>query len=163
MDYEDHGWLRRVSDACARVRGRSKSPVVGCTDREIEALLGKFGLTQGLPDAYQAFLLQIGSAPGDLLRGSDLRYSALEHLQREFKQVLLAVGGAEVPDDAFVYLGHQDYEFCWFRLSERPDPLVYSFSEARPRVHEPLRQTFSEHLCSLASQSLGGDGLDERC
>jgi hypothetical protein len=161
MAHEHHGWLARVSDACARVRARSKSPVLGCTDREIEELLGRLGLTQGLPEAYQAFLVEIGSAPGDLLRGSDLRCSSLEHLQREFEQVRLAVGGAEVPHDAFVYLGHQDYEFCWFRLSERPDPPVYSFSEARPQVHEPLGQTYSEHLRSLARQSLGAAGLVE--
>ena len=58
-----------------------------------------------------------------------------------------------------MYLGHQDYEFCWFRLSERPDPPVYSFSEARPQVHDPLGLTYSEHLCSLARQSLGGESL----
>lgn len=157
MAHEEHGWLTRVSEACARVRARSVSPVVGCSDREVEALPATLGLTLGLPEAYRAFLLEIGSAPGDLLRGSDLRCSSLGHLQRELERVLDTVGGAHVPDDAFVYLGHQDYEFCWFRLSEGPDPAVYSFSEVRPRTHQPLHQTYSEHLYSLVRQSLGGD------
>jgi hypothetical protein len=93
----------------------------------------------------------MGSAPGDLLRGSDLRCSSLAHLQREFAQALVSVGGAQIPNDAFVYSGHQDYQFCWFRLSEGPDPQVFRFSEARPTQHEPLQRTYSQHLWFLAA------------
>jgi SMI1/KNR4 family protein SUKH-1 len=98
-----------------------------CTMEEMEALEQQIGR---LPAAYREYLLWMGHGAGTFWRGTDAFYQSLPRLQvgavellneNSFEQVL--------PENAFVFLMHQGYQFLFFLLGGDEDPPVYYFSE----------------------------------
>lgn len=83
-----------------------------------------------LPKAYQEFLLWLGHGAGQFLRGSDCFFKHLLDLQEWAVELLQENNFPEpLPEDAFVFLMHQGYQFSFFRLSEGDDPPTYSYCE----------------------------------
>jgi hypothetical protein len=56
-------------------------------------------------------------------------------------------------ENDFVFMGHQDYEFLFFRAADSPDPSVFLLAEGE----EPKRvyPHFSEWLLSCVSDEIG--------
>lgn len=83
-----------------------------------------------LPKAYQEFLLWMGHGAGQFLRGSDCFFKHLPDLQEWAVELLQENNVLEpLPEDAFVFLMHQGYQFSFFRLSEGDNPPTYSYCE----------------------------------
>ena len=73
--------------------------------------------------AYQEFLLSMGRSAGQFLRGSDCFLNHIPQLQEWAVELLQENNFAEsLPEDAFIFLMHQGYQFSFFRVSEGADP-----------------------------------------
>ena len=101
----------------------------GCTREEIEVLQQKFDLT--LPATYIEWLTIMGRGAGRFLRGSDAFFPALLELREGAEELLGENGGRfSLPQDAFVFLMHQGYQFLYFQtLRNDPDPPVTHYLE----------------------------------
>jgi SMI1 / KNR4 family (SUKH-1) len=106
----------------------NQNELMGCTQKEILQLEQQLGVK--LPTAYQEFLRIMGKGAGQFLRGSDCFYDQLLDLQQAAGELLAEnhfLG--RMPDDAFVFLMHQGYQFSFFRLFQGEDPPTYSYCE----------------------------------
>jgi hypothetical protein len=100
----------------------------GCTDGEVEKLEKHFNIK--LPSVYRDFLLAMGHGAGSLYTGTHFTYEHLFELRGWAEELLADVGpDFYLPDDAFVFLMHQGYDFLYFQTSEGDDPPVYEFLE----------------------------------
>lgn len=145
-------WESSVRSSIEVIRARDAS-VRRCTEPELRSVERSVG--RSLPRAYRLFLEGVGGNTGDFMVGSDfdlkyvkrvIRYRYAEFMERE--------GMAPLNDDMFVFLGHQDYQFFWFRLSEGDDPEVLHYLEGR-REHVSVAPSFSAFLERLVRQEYG--------
>jgi hypothetical protein len=120
----------------------------GCPNEEIEKLEEHFNIK--LPDAYRDFLLTMGRGAGKLFEGSHFTYEHLFKL-REWAEELMVEAKAEfdLPDDAFVFMMHQGYDFFFFQVSEGVDPPVDEFLEGK-QVPTQQAEHLSEFLLTSA-------------
>ncbi|MBR8826817.1 MAG: SMI1/KNR4 family protein [Gomphosphaeria aponina SAG 52.96 = DSM 107014] len=109
-----------------------------CNLKEIIKLEKQLGIK--LPSAYQEFLRIMGKGAGQHL--FELQPAAVELLEEnDFPQVL--------PQDAFVFLMHQGYQFSFFRLSEGENPPTYSYCEGETQQDFiKSHERFSEFLAT---------------
>ena len=99
-----------------------------CTEEEVAALEKQMSVC--LPGAYREFLLWMGKDAGRLFRGTDCLYEILPKLKAWAIELLAENGLSDLlPDDAFVFLMHQGYQFMFFRFSEGEDPPVYYYDQ----------------------------------
>lgn len=102
-----------------------------CTEDEMRALETQLGIK--FPGAYREFLLTMGRNAGTFLNGSDYTCEELFQLQRLARSILSADAlNNALPNDAFVFLAHQGYQFAFFRTSEGDNPPVYFYTEDYP-------------------------------
>lgn len=116
--------------------------IVGCDENEIKELESAVGLK--LPTAYKEFLRWAGNSLGDFEEGSEFFYDQdLVDLQRMAKDLLVDNNTPfELPDDAFVFWGHQGYQFTFFRTSEGDNPPVHYYIEAGQGEKEEIKWNY---------------------
>src|SRR6266571_2080519 len=106
---------------------------VGCSPVEIESLQEALGLT--LPETYRERLEIMGRSAGRYLAGSDAFYPDLLELRQQAEELLSENGHPfSLPEDAFVFLVHQGYQFLYFRavpLDQDP-PVIYYLEGSAP-------------------------------
>ena len=104
-----------------------------CTEQEIYSV--EKCLKISLPLAFREFLLWGGHSAGRLMEGSDC---FLKHLllNQETATSILADDQFlhPLPEDAFVFFMHQDYQFLFFLTSQGDDPPVYSYREQQKKL-----------------------------
>lgn len=117
-----------------------------CIEEEIKKLEEHFQFR--LPKKFREYLLVTGHGAGEYKIGSDYQYKYLFDLTRQARCELKRAGNPfQLPEDAFVFFGHQGYIFAWFNVSDGDDPPVYTYSimaeEKRPKS---WASSFSEYL-----------------
>lgn len=126
-------YLDRVKKQLIELQLVKPDELAGCTCDEVIAIEQLLGIS--LPQAYQEFLLSMGHSAGQFLRGSDCFFQHLPQLQEWAIELLQENNFAEsLPDDAFIFLMHQGYQFSFFRVSEGADPPTYSYCEGTDRT-----------------------------
>jgi len=136
-----------------------RAELQGCSAQEIAGLEASVGFA--LPARYREFLAVAGCDAGKFYVGTcvyfpeiaELNASAAELLQENEEPFAL-------PEDAFVFLMHQGYQFNFFRAGEGDDPPVYQYHEGRgpPKCILP---SFSAFLDDAVSWHLADTpGLD---
>lgn len=140
--------------ASAIVSGGIAGPgdLAGCTPEEIALLEHKFGIK--LPELYCDWLRTMGRDAGHYLQGSDAFYPAILELRDWATELLVENGNPfSLPDDAFVFLMHQGYQFLYFRtVSQNPDPPVMYYFEGKPlsqgwpTLSRYFQQVLEDHL-----------------
>ena len=106
--------------------------IVGCTPEEVAGIEARFGLR--LPRVYREFLLAMGRGAGRFLRGTDVFYPTVLELRQWAEELLEECGRPfALPEDAFVFLTHQGYQFGYFHTgSGEDDPPTYRYLECDP-------------------------------
>lgn len=123
----------------------------GCTPEEIRQVEAKLRLQ--LPAIYKEFLGRIGKAAGRFLVGSDYLFPAPLRLRDDTEALLQESGaGFKLGENDFVFMGHQGYEFLFFRVADSPDPPVFLLVEGEdPKEVFPH---FSEWLLSCVADEI---------
>ena len=118
---------------------------------EFERLAGK-----PLPLAYRQFLEAVGHGAGTFLQGTSVFYGQVTALtdaqgRTDTARDLLAKNGFEgqLPDDAFVFYLHQEYEFGYFRIGEGDNPPVYQYWEGSDRPPQLAWPSFTDYLVEV--------------
>lgn len=139
-------YLDRVKNQLIELKLLRQDELVGCTRDEVMAIEQQLGIS--LPRAYQEFLLSMGRSAGQFLRGSDCFLNHIPQLQEWAVELLQENNFAEsLPEDAFIFLMHQGYQFSFFRVSEGPDPPTYSYCEGTNQISFiKSHESFSEFL-----------------
>ena len=104
---------------------RANTVVKGCPAADVRDFQAARGIV--LPESYVAYLKVAGKDPGSFMVGSDLAFDQLDRLQKGLRLLLEDGGGPPLPTDAFAFIGHQDYQFLFFRLGSAPEPAVESY------------------------------------
>lgn len=100
-----------------------------CTEEEVKAL--EVSLVCRFPEAYREFLLWMGHGAGTFLQGTDIFYEHVPKIQGWAKELLIENNFPQpLPDDAFIFMMHQGYQFMFFRTLESDDPPIYYYHEA---------------------------------
>ena len=142
-------YLDRVKAYFAEVNARVHlaDGVTPCTEREVTDLEEKLGLQ--VPDAYKEFLLWMGHGAGNFLRGTDCFYDSLPLNEAACELLTEDNVTLQLPEDAFVFYMHQDYQFMFLRTSEGPNPPVYFYAEeSRDKGFQTLYESFSDFLAT---------------
>ncbi len=160
-------YLDQARDALSKAGFVGSSEIHGCTPEEVRALEESIGHT--LPLAYKEYLLWMGHGAGRFLAGSSVFYEDLPD-RRESAEDLLNENSVSLglPSDAFVFYGHQGYQFMYFRLSEGDNPPVYYYGEGEgmeaiallyPRFSDFVLTEIEGHarLIRERAERLGGD------
>lgn len=101
---------------------------IPCQPAEVAELEQKF--TQELPAAYREFLLWMGKDGGGLLGSAQIYYPDVLDLQAEAIEILQgSAATVSLPEDGFVFCIQQSVLVHFMRLSEGPNPPVYSYNE----------------------------------
>lgn len=111
--------------------------IVGCTPYEVDSVVAAQRVN-ALPELYIEFLLAMGRKAGNFLVGADFLYPKLLEL-KEYAYELLYEEGAtfQLPDDTFIFLVHQGYQFFYFRTRDQAaDPRIYYYIEGSRNVLE---------------------------
>lgn len=140
-----------VADELIRMMIANISTIQGCSPQEIDELKAKQGVGF-LPKLYVEYLAVLGRKAGNLDVGSDCFYPHLLRL-KEWAQELLEENNCplRLPDDAFVCLMHQGYQFLYFLTDDNnEDPPVFYYMEGHDYQSEmPIRHM--EHLSEFLS------------
>ncbi len=125
-------YLDKVKARLSELRIVHPDKIVPCTEEEVGILEGKIG--RSLPAAYREFLLWMGRGTGGLFSGSECLYWDLLSLQKSAIELMQEDGFMEpLPEDAFVFLMHQGYQFNFFCTGEGNDPAVYYYLEEQTK------------------------------
>jgi len=129
--------------------------------KETEKLLG---IT--FPSAYREFLAWMGTDRAGILLGSEWMLEDLPNLGNKMYNKMVEMNFPKpYPEDAFVFLGKQDYEFVFLRLNEGTngdESLVYryhatldmtDFAAIANNFNEWLNEQIRDHVRKL--QALG--------
>jgi hypothetical protein len=146
-------YLEKVKARLEELHLAQLDKIIPCTEEEVRTLEQEVGLS--LPAAYREFLLWMGHGTDGLLRGSDCLYEDLILLQRDAVGLMKEDDYPEpLPEDAFVFLMHQGYQFGFFRTSEGDDPPVYRYYEGADQSSiTTIGPHFSEHLLSVVEDT----------
>ena len=125
-----HNLIQRLSELDITHR----TEISPCIDSEIDKVEASQNVS--LPPVYRDFLKLMGRGAGRFFRGSDLYYPDVLTLGEQAKHLLKEDGQPfELPDDAFVFLVHQGYQFFYFRTgSGDEDPVVYGYMEGEGKA-----------------------------
>jgi hypothetical protein len=111
--------------------------VVGCTAAEVQEVGARAG--GPLPAVYRAFLERMGRSAGDFMRGSDFLYPTLLGLRAEAEAPLRERGcNWRLHEAAFVFMGHQGYQFLFFDRLAGDDPTVLHYLDGLQPVSSGL-------------------------
>lgn len=151
----DKTYRERIDDAVQRLASSEVVPetgVRGCSDAAIEEIERAEDVS--LPDAYVAFLEEMGESAGDFLRGDDLFYPQMIGLTDDARQLLAESGSSiELGNSEFVFAGHQDYSYLYFDTEAGEDPAVYRVVEGNEDVQRVF-DAFSKWVESSVEDEL---------
>ena len=106
-----------------------------------------------LPASYKAYLLIAGREPPDAWVGSNCLLRDLPGLREAAEQLLRDNGQPPLPEDAFVFIMHQGYQFFYFIADgKQDDPPVFYYLEGEPAVVRRFER-FSELVSVVAADS----------
>lgn len=142
-------WQTSVYQASETIRTRSPRPVSGCTRSEVDQLQAALGVN--LPAAYVDYLLAIGKDCGTFLMGSDLHFGELRKVRDDAVALLEEESGPTLPLDAFIFCGHQGYQFLFFRVTGDEDPPVEYYLEGQGEF-KVVAASFSEWLARTVKE-----------
>ncbi len=139
-------YIEHVLDEIKKLGFPNPRKFVPCTEEEVARLEEATHLS--LPQAYREFLLTMGKNAATLLEGSDWLYPQLLNLQEVAREILIEESfPQQFPEDAFVFLMHQGYVFCFVRTSAGDNPPVYRYHEIMDWETFPCMSTsFTEFL-----------------
>lgn len=131
----------------------AESDLMGCPIDDIERIKAQQGVVF-LPKLYVEFLGELGEFAGLLFLGSDYNCSLLGGLKNALNFDLTVLDHSfRIPQDAFVFLAHQGYQFWYFHTAEQiEDPSVYEFYEefeAPKKVDEHLSDFLKDAVSEL--------------
>ena len=119
--------------------------IVPCSPEEVEQIESAQGVK--VPKMYRDFLLTMGRGAGKFYQGTDCFYPRLLEV-REYALELLEEDDTDFsfPQDAFVFLVHQGYQFMYFwDESGSDEPQVYYFMEGGGKPEKKF-SCFSDFL-----------------
>ncbi|MFE3799391.1 SMI1/KNR4 family protein [Nocardia tengchongensis] len=118
----------------------------GCRDAELEAVEARVG--GRFPAVFRHYLLDMGEACGDLLRGSDRAgIRGFDRLREDAREIVDDVGGAwNLPTDAAIVLTHQGYTFDYVRAIGGFDSAVMRWSDGKPDEATQVAATFADYV-----------------
>jgi hypothetical protein len=105
--------------------------ILGCTPEEILEIQQHQGINF-LPKMYREFLSTMGKGAGLFLAHHKFFYPKLLRLKDDIKTELLqpSLTTFKLPDNAFVYMVNQGYEFFYFLTHDQDDdPTIYHYIE----------------------------------
>lgn len=146
-------WRPKIEWALDQIRERSQTTTTGCSDSELRELERKQG--RALPAAYLGFLRAVGGNAGEFLRGSDFLFAQLDDLQTGAQALLNDDGGPTLPANAFVFCGHQGYQFLFFTVDDCPDPPIQYYLEGT-RSFRTVTACFSDWLTDTVKEEFPG-------
>lgn len=113
-----------------RLLGLDGSP---CSDNDIALMEREANVA--LPAAYKAYLLVAGQNPPSAWVGSDCTINYLPKLAAWAEGLLAECNQPALPEQAFVFLMHQGYQFFYF-ISDgsSDDPPVFYYHEGEPET-----------------------------
>lgn len=151
----------------------------GMNDQEIITIANAQGVER-LPEFYIEYLRYFGKRSGDLFIGSDTDSRYLPTLKMSASSLKTKFEPVEygVPEDAFVFKGHQDNTYWYFRTNNKlEDPPVYMLWEdmngddtENDYIRESLPYhdnhgygwiTLSSYLALFIKERAGQDSYDE--
>jgi hypothetical protein len=147
-------WIAKLEPALRQIASRS-SGTAGCSDGELAAFQRDRRLE--LPEAYLHYLRAVGVNPGEFMRGSDLKFEELDALQSEAPLLLEEENGPSLPENAFVFIAHQGYQFLFFRLDEGADPPIYHYLEGESDF-KVVAPSFSDWLVGAVRDEFSDAG-----
>ncbi|MGH2495033.1 MAG: SMI1/KNR4 family protein [Ktedonobacteraceae bacterium] len=123
--------------------------IIPCTEEEVRILERK--IRHSLPAAYREFLLWMGQGTGGLFQGSECLYWDLIPLQKAAVKLMQEDEFVDpLPEDAFVFLMHQGYQFHFFRTNEGDDPPIYYYLEEQEQSSiRTVYSHFSDFLLAM--------------
>lgn len=140
-------YLDKVKKQLIELKIALPQELLGCTQDEVIKLEQQLRIY--FPKAYQEFLLLMGHGAGNFLRGSDCFFEHLLCLQNWAVKLLQENNFSEsLPEDAFVFLMHQGYQFSFFRLSEGDDPPTYYYCEGSDQNFTRSHDRLSDFLAT---------------
>ncbi|HTE18603.1 MAG TPA: SMI1/KNR4 family protein [Armatimonadota bacterium] len=101
-----------------------------------------------LPRAYKAFLQVMGGGAA-MFEGTDYCYPEILGLRDHAEYLLLTNSVVPLPEDAFVFMMHQGYQFSFIRSSEGDDPPVYHYMDGDPS-YQQVAETFTGYIRQYA-------------
>ena len=118
--------------------------ILGCTLEDIIEIQ-QYQEIIALPNLYKEFLIKMGKGAGNFLVHLKCFYPELLYLKRDMKADLLQPQLTEfkLPDDAFIYMTNQGYEFFYFHTNnDDNDPAVFHYTEGdgSSREIKPIKQ-----------------------
>lgn len=142
-------YLNAVKARLEELRSVRLDKILSCTEEEVSILEQKIG--RFLPAAYREFLLWMGRGTGGLFQGSECLYWDVIPLQKAAADLMQEDEfSGPFPEDAFVLLMHQGYQFHFFRTSEGDDPPVYHYLEGQEESSMKLVYShFSDFLLAM--------------
>lgn len=120
--------------------------IQGCSEAEIYEIM-KLQEVSWIPDIYKAFLLVLGKTPIRLWSGSDYTFSRLKQMKQHAKELIKINNNPfRMAEDAFVFWGHQGYEYYYFLTEQhQEDPCVHFYTEVE-YTHKTCNYTLSEFM-----------------
>jgi hypothetical protein len=146
-------YLDKIQAKGEELRRAGFEVFVGCTEEEVAELEQWRGCR--FPLAYREFLLWMGHWGGGLLMGSDCFYEQLKDIQIWAAELLQEDQYTEtLPEDAFVFLMHQGYQFFFFRMQESDDPAVYYYLEEEEKASGSEVIKYADHFSEWLDQAV---------
>ncbi len=137
--------------------------VEGCRNDEIEEIKRKQGVLR-LPEIYIEFLSIFGRQAGYWYEGVDCFYPGLVNLKQSARDTLtFDKNPFQLPDDAFVFLDYDGYQFMYFHTSGTDDdPPVYLYEETGSfSQSDNIPQKSWEHLSHFLTSFIEeAEGVD---
>lgn len=101
----------------------------GCSEAEVDAIM-KSQNVKSLPPIYLDFLKTMGKGASGLFVGTDVYFQYLPNLKEGAIQLLAEDESKfKLPENAFVFLMHQGYQFMYFLSGNSDDPEVFHYME----------------------------------
>jgi len=144
--------IRSAVDKLRQSPSDENGEIRGCSDAKIQHIEQNEDVT--LPEAYTAFLRQMGHSSGDFLRGDELFYPDMIGLTAGARELMDECGAdTELTADDFAFAAHHGYVYLFFNTNAGDNPPVYRYVEDDDEP-EQVFETFSAWLRSSVDDEI---------